>query len=636
MAESLTIAEAARAPYEAMSPMLLSAEPLEAPQASKRRKPENDWWDVLFSHLEQRLGYLRAWRWSWWAHWSRLAEYFNPRRYHWVVVANRMTRGNPINDQIIDSTPFQAMRTCSSGMWSGLTNPARPWIKLGISQPGVELDAPAKLWLEDTQERIYTVLDQSNFYTIMAQAFEDVTVFGTAPIIIYEDYEDVIRCYLPCAGEYYLGAGSRFDNNTIYREFVLTVLQIVEMFGVENCPEAVTKPWQQGGASLDNEFVIAHAIEPNFPIANKANGAKKLKILPDIFVYREIYWLKGVKGAKPMSRRGFMEKPFFVLQWARVSNDPYGRSPCMDCLGDNKQIQRETLRKDEFIEKGVRPPMGADPQLKNEPASITPAAINYVSTEGGKKGFFPLFEPQAQWLAGITADIALVSKRIETCLFVDVFMAITQMQGVQPRNELELTKRDLERLQKLGPVIELVENALEEAIQRILRILQRRRLLAPIPRSLQQLIVRDGRLALKIGFVSIMRMAQRSSESVAMKDFFATMGELSSAAKAAGLPDPLRKVNLDKAADLYADRNNVPPEILFTEREVLKADQQRAKAMQQAQQQRAGTQAPQNMQAAVDAAKTLSETNIGGGNTALSALLGQPGGGAPAQWNSVL
>ena len=40
----------------------------------------------------------------------------------------------------------------------------------------------------------------------------------------------------------------------------------------------------------------------------------------------------------------------------------------MDCLGDNKQIQLEEFRKAEFIEKGVRPPMGADPALKNEAA----------------------------------------------------------------------------------------------------------------------------------------------------------------------------------------------------------------------------------------------------------------------------
>jgi hypothetical protein len=67
----------------------------------------------------------------------------------------------------------------------------------------------------------------------------------------------------------------------------------------------------------------------------------------------------------------------------------------MDALGDTKQVQLETLRKAEFIEKGVRPPMGADPALKNEPASIVPGNITYIGADGQKKGFWPLFEVAA-------------------------------------------------------------------------------------------------------------------------------------------------------------------------------------------------------------------------------------------------
>ncbi|MBB3453905.1 hypothetical protein FHT86_002161 [Rhizobium sp. BK313] len=600
----------ADAPYTSMSPTLLAEQPL---TTTAQRGKEDRSWGAVFSHLEARLGFLRAWRYSWWSHWARLAEFFLPRRYHWLVVANKMSRGNPINDQIVDSTGTLAVETCASGMWAGLTNPSRPWLKFGISMPGVELDADAKEWLEDAEERVYTVLAQSNFYTEMAQAFEDLTVFGTAPFIIYEDFEDVIRVYLPCAGEYYLATGARFEVDTLYREFVLTVVQLIEMFGADNCPPQVTKLWQAGGASLDNEFVVAHSIEPNFAISKREDTGEEVKVVPGKFTYREIYWLKGQKTDKPLSKRGFHEKPFMAMRWSKVSNDPYGRSPCMDALGDTKQIQVETRRKAEFIEKGVRPPMGANPELKNEPSSIIPGMITYMNTDGGKKGFWPLFEPQPAWLNGITADIEKVSARIEKCLFVDVFMAITQMQGVQPRNELELTKRDLERLQKLGPVINLVENELSLAIRRVMAILERRKMLNPMPPSLKG-------IPLKIEFVSLMRLAQRAAGSVSMKDFFVTAGELSAASKAAGVPDPLRKVNLDKALEKYGDLVNFPSECLFTDKEVEQHDQAREQA-------KAAAQAPGAAMAGVTAAKTLSETPLQNGS-ALSALLGTPAGQA--------
>ena len=48
--------------------------------------------------------------------------------------------------------------------------------------------------------------------------------------------------------------------------------------------------------------------------------------------------------------------------------------------------------KAEAIEKMVRPPMGADPELKNERSSIPIGHITYVDTEHNKKGFWPLFE----------------------------------------------------------------------------------------------------------------------------------------------------------------------------------------------------------------------------------------------------
>lgn len=594
--------------YQDMGPSLLAQQPI---VESEWDQKEQEDWQTVYQHLESRLGMLRAWRWSWWAYWSRLAEFFLPRRFHWVITANRMQKGSPINDQIIDSTGLQAVETCASGMWSGLTNPARPWLKLRQALPWIELDAEATEWLEDTEQRLYTVLSQSNFYTEMAQSFQDLTVFGTAPGIIYEDFEDVIRVYTPCAGEYYLAAGARFSNDTLYREFVLTVAQIVEMFTIERCPDPVQKMWAQGGSSVDMEFVVCHAIEPNFPISKRGVTKESVRPVPKVFTYREIYWLRGTPAKRPLSVHGFHRKPFYTLRWSKVSNEPYGRSPCMNALGDNRQVQQETRRKAEFIEKGVRPPMGASPELKNEPSSIVPGNITYFDTSNGKKGFFPLFDVQPQWLAGISADIKEVNTRLEKALFVDVFMAITQMQGVQPRNELELTKRDLERLQKLGPVIDLVEGELQLAIERILDIMDRRKMLKEKPESLRD-------VPLKIEFTTIMRIAQRSSMAVSIKDFLAVTTQMSAAAKSAGLPDPLRKVNMDKAVDKYADVSNVPSDLLFTEDQVNEQDQARAQAQQQA-------QIPGAAAAAVDAAKTLSDTSMAGG-TALSSLLGNPGG----------
>ena len=588
--------------YERMTVSLLAQQPLK-PKVTKDQD-----WSATFQYISAKMQSLRSWRWSKWAYWEVLARYFVPYRYAWVVSANKFNKGHPVNDSIIDSTGLLAVRTCAAGMWTGLTSPSRPWFKLEIGRPGTKIDRLGLEWMKNLQDGVYAVLKQSNFYSQMATAFKDLVWSGTSPVIVYEDFEDVIRLYVPCAGEYFIDEGARLSVDTLYREFTLNVMQIVDMFGIDNCPDQVTKLWEDGGGSLQIEFVIAHAIEPNTAIPGKSrNDQKGLRPVSETFAFREIYWLRDQKTPRPLSTRGFNQKPFACMRWSLVSNDPYGHGPCEDALGDNKQIQLETRRKAEFIGKGVRPPMGADPALKNEPASIIEGQITYFNTDGNKKGFFPLFEPNPQWLPGISADIQLVAERIKEALFVKLFMAISQMEGVQPRNELELTKRDLERLQELGPVIDLAEKEIDAILMRVINIVMRRKMLPPMPASLRG-------VPLKITYVSILRLAQRAAESVSMKDVFQTAGVMSSAAKAAGVPDPLRTINLDKALRHYADLNGFPGTLFFTDGEVAQHDQIRQEEQQKA-------QAPEQIGPMVDAAHTMASTNLGG-NTALSALTG--------------
>ncbi len=589
-----------------MGATLLARQPV-YPRRSDQEE-ERDW-GTIYNHVERRMWALRSWRWTWLSTWMELAAFFLPRRAKWWISANLYNRGRFLNDQIIDSTGVQAMNTCASGMWSGLTNPARPWYGFVPAVEGVDLDMEAKVWLEDLKNKSMAVLGGSNFYSTTAQMFQDVTTFGTSPFIIYEDDENVIRLYLPCAGEYFLAAGSRFSVDTLYREYTLTVAQLVEEFTLEECPEAVQTMWAEG--NYDQEFVTAHAVEPNFAI--RGRGKHEVKVVSDCFTYREVYWLRGKKSMKALRIKGFNERPFMVARWWIVSNDPYGRSPCMDALGDNKQIQQETLRKAEFLEKGVRPPMLADPALKNEPASIMPGMVTFVNTANGNSGFKPAFEVNATWLQHLTVDIKDVQQRIKEALYVPNFLAITQMQGVQPRNELELNKRDIERLQMLGPVIEIFENEVAgPALQRVVSIMQRRGMVPPMPPSLEG-------IPLKISYQSMARMAQEAAESVGLKDFAASMGTASLAAKNAGVPDPARVVNWDKWARRMAKVTHQSMDLMFPEAEVKQHDAARDSVVKQQQQQE---QASSLAQPAVDAAKVLSQTDVGGGSYLGSLLTG--------------
>jgi hypothetical protein len=253
-------------------------------------------------------------------------------------------------------------------MMSGITSPSRPWFKLKIGRTDSTQTSPTSLWLAECERLMMLVFQESNFYNAMAVMYLDLVVFGTAAILIYEDFDNVIRCENPCLGEYYLEQ-TEGGYPVFYREFTRTIGQVVERWGLENCSASVQGLWRTGqrdGSALSKEIIIGHAIEPNTDPAGFG--------VPSMFKYRQFYWEVGQSQDLVLERKGYHEAPHICPRWDLVANDAYGRSPGMDALPDIKQLQLETRRKAQALDKMVNPPMIADVSMKNQPASVLPAA----------------------------------------------------------------------------------------------------------------------------------------------------------------------------------------------------------------------------------------------------------------------
>ncbi|MFM0151435.1 portal protein [Paraburkholderia sediminicola] len=548
----------------------------------------------LRQHVDQRLVGLRMDRYSWWTHWREIAEYLLPRRYNWLVTPNKVNRGSPINQRIIDSSGTKAWRTLSSGMMSGMTSPGRPWFRMTLEDQELAEAPGVKLWLDQVTKRMERVFASSNFYNGMATLYGDLASFGTAPMIIYEDFKDVIRCYNPCAGEYYLAIGPRGDVDTLYREFVYTCYQAAKEFGVENCSPTVQQAVKTGGAALTREIVIGHAIEPNDDIVPGSQGFRGA-------AYREIYWEIGNSETTCLRLRGFTECPFIAPRWDVSSNDAYGRSPAMDALGDIKQLQVEQKRKAQAIDKIVNPPMIADVQLKNQPASLLPGGVTYVNSTANGVGFKPAYEIKPQ-LGELLEDIQDVRKRISDTFFEDLFMMISQLDTV--RTATEIDERKEEKLIQLGPVIERFDNeALDMSIDRTFSIMLRRGLLPQIPDALRGQHIQTQ-------YISMLSEAQKAASTASIERFAQFVGNIAGAN-----PEALDNVDWDEMIDEYADMLGVSPKIVVPLAKVMQIRANRAKQQQQ-------QAAMQNSMAAVQGAQVLSNTDVGGGQNALAKLVG--------------
>jgi hypothetical protein len=552
--------------------------------------------EALRAHTEGLLSGMRVKRDGWVSHWRELADYILPRRYRWLAKA-RESMGSPINGRILDSTGTLAARTLASGMMAGITSPTRPWFKFRID--GFDDDNEVGKWLSECERRMMRVMQESNFYTSMATMYFDLVVFGSACIIIYEDFDNVIHCYTPCLGEFFFELSDKFEINRVGREITLTNLQLVEMFGEENVSEGVRLAMREPkGPAATEDQLVCHLIEPNLDYYDVV--ARK-------FPWREVYWEAGTGRKSILRAQGFNDWPCMTPRWDVTSNDPYGRAPGMDALGDIKQLQQETLRKSQAIDKMVNPPIIADIQLKNQPASMMPGGWTYVAGLGtGREGARPLYNVMPP-LAEMKQDIQEVQQRIKITFHNDLFTGITDLQTVRTATEIDARRE--EKLVLLGPVLErIMGEGLSKAIDRVWGIMWRGRLFPPAPDALA-----GGPAAVDVDYVSMLAMAQRGLATAAIEKLWGFAGNIS-----AVKPEILDGLNADATLEEYAAALGVSPKLLHGEKEIAMMRQVRE---QQAQAQALAQAAP----VAADSAKTLSETDVGGGISALQMAMGTQG-----------
>lgn len=545
--------------------------------------------DTERKRLLATLSELRNARYPFWTLWREVADYFLPKRYVWLQSKAEARTRTAKNPYILDSTGTTAARVLASGMMNGITSPSRPWFRLRV--PGFDQEGDAvSLWADECVRRMLFVMAESNFYNAMAVLYLDLVVFGSAGMLIYEDDETVFRCYNPALGEFYLAQSHRLTVDTFAREFQQTVKQLVTRFGEENVSEQVLSKWKQKGAHTLHLYDVVHLIEPNLD-----DGA-----VPRHFAYRETYWEAGVNSPNVLAQRGFHELPGIFPRWELTANDSYGTSPAMDALPDVIQLQQETKRKAQGLDKMVNPPIVADVQLQHRPTALMPGGITYIAG-ANNVGAKPLYQISGYPLADMTEDIAQVQERIRETMHNNLFNMISQIDTV--RSATEIDARREEKLVLLGSVLERFENeALDPAINRIFAIMNRQGMLPEPPPGFED-------MEIEIQYVSILSTAQRAVSAAPTERWLQLIGNVAQIApEATRVPDWMELIrNYGSSIGVQA-RDMRPREEVEAELEAAE-QQEQASQMVEAAPQLAG------------AAQSLSETEVGGGANALQHLL---------------
>lgn len=555
-------------------------------------------------YLERLRAALELERSSFLAHWKELSEYILPRRARfWTFETNR---GEKRNQKIIDSTATESAGILQAGMMSGGTNPSRPWFRLTVPDPQLAEMSDVKAWLYEVQQRMETVFLRSNLYTKLPILYLDAGVFGTGAMGVFEDEEQVIRCYDFPVGSYTLGADHRGNIRVFVRLFRLTVQQVVERWGHLDTATGladfqrgeetmlsirVQTAWTRG---VTQEWVdIVHVVQPNAAYDGVKIEARYKK-------FESLYYEAGNTSTGFLELAGFDEFPILGVRWETGGEDVYGTNcPGMRALGDIKQLQFMERKVAQAINKQLDPPLKGPPELRNQRVSTLPGDISYSAERDGQQGLTPIYQVQFD-IKSAEEKMEQIRDRIKKVFKVDLFLMVAQAD--RDKTATEVNELSEEKMLALGPTLEqLNDDALDPLIDRVFNIMARRGLIPTPPDELQ------GQ-ALTVEYISIMAQAQRAVGLASLDRFAGAIGQVSQY-----IPDVLDRFNADEFVEQYADGTGVPPTLLRSTEE---AQQMRDARNQQA----AQAQQADNLTKVSGAVRNLGNAPVQG-NSALAGIV---------------
>jgi len=518
---------------------------------------------VLRDFYQRRVSSLRTERQSFIDHWKSVAEFIKPRRGRFFT--SDRNKGDRRWASIINSRGTQALRIARAGLLSGTMSPSRPWFLLVPYDKALLENHAVQTWLYKVRDIILEVFNDSNFYNMVPTLLEELVLFGTGAMFHVDDFDDVARFYTHTAGSYMIDQNERFQVRTFAREYEATVEQLIGQFGKSNVSMSVKDKYDKGDYGA--WYPVVHIITPN-PRADAGRvGIRNA-------AFRSAYYEPGNNDKdKFLEQSGFYEFPVYTPRWELTGEDIYATNcPAMTALGDIKGLQMEERRKAQAIDKQVNPPLHGPTSLQNRPVSSLPGGINLYDTGPDSRGLRPVYEVTPD-LRGMMEDINAVERRIDDAFYVNLFLAITAMEGIQPRNQMELSERNQERLLQLGPVLEQLHGELlNQAVTRVFNQCDRAGVLPDAPKELQS-------KPLKVRYISALAMAQRAVATTGIERVAAFTTSLVAAQLSDG-----KKFNADQAVGEYAQAIGTPPGIIVPDdivAEQRQAEQQAALAQQQ-------------------------------------------------------
>jgi nucleotide-binding universal stress UspA family protein len=458
--------------------------------------------------------------------------------------------GSKKMQRVFDSTAINSTQRFANRLQSVVFPPQRKWAKLEAgSDIPPEQKQQAQAILEVYQDKMFTMLNQSNFDIAMGEFLLDLAV-GTACMMVQPGDDVQPLNFIPVPlflVSYEEGANGQVDN--VYRR--------MRMKG-----ESIQRQWPDAEISDD----LKRRIE------NKPTDDVEL-LEATIYDYKRgdycYHVIDKVSKTEIVYRRRKMS-PWVISRYMKVAGEIYGRGPLMTALPDIKTLNKvkELLLKNASLAVAGVYTAADDGVLNPNTVKIVPGAIIPVARNGGSQGPALLALPRSGDFNVSQLVINDMTQSIKRIL-LDESLPPDNMSA---RSATEIVERMKELAQNLGSAFgRLINETMIPVTAKILEVMDERGLI--------DMPLRVNGLEVKVTPVAPLAMAQNMEEVNSIMQYMQISQSLGT--------DGQLAIKTDVLVDYLAEKLGVPAAVRNTaaERAVLMEEmknQQQQQAIAQA------------------------------------------------------
>jgi len=484
-------------------------------------------------------------------------EFALPQRQLYGVWEGGAT-GSKKMQRVFDSTAINSTQRFANRLQSVVFPPQRKWAKLEAgSDIPPERKQQAQAVLEVYQDKMFTMLNQSNFDIAMGEFLLDLAV-GTACMMVQPGDDVQPLNFIPVPlflVSYEEGANGQVDN--VYRR--------MRMKG-----ESIQRQWPDADISDD----LKRRIE------NKPTDDIEL-LEATIYDHKRgdycYHVIDKVSKTEIVYRRRKMS-PWVISRYMKVAGEIYGRGPLMTALPDIKTLNKvkELLLKNASLAVAGVYTAADDGVLNPNTVKIVPGAIIPVARNGGSQGPALLALPRSgdfNISQLVINDMTASIKRI----LLDESLPPDNMSA---RSATEIVERMKELAQNLGSAFgRLINETMIPVTAKILEVMNERGLI--------DMPLRVNGLEVKVTPVAPLAMAQNMEEVNSIMQYMQISQSLGTDGQLAIKTDVLVDYLADKLGVPAAVRNTAAERAILME-EMRNQQQQQAIAQAMAMQAQAG------------------------------------------------